>query len=613
MDKYLGSSGKRIWTFRINFVFLQAEKQKTSIMWRSLCTVLLATLLLSSCNRYQYPRQLVEADSLLAYSADSALLLLSQWQPKLRNASDADYHYFQLLQLAAEDKTYVIHTSDSIVRALISYYEDADDTHQLTRVYYLAGRVYRDMQRMPEALEFFHKSLELLAHTRNFQLQALISSQMGTILTLQKNYTEALDFFKQAYELDSKENDLKSQTFDLRDIANIYKNTKNYSMALQYYKEALETAQEADLPDMVGELYAQLAYVYYSQEDISQAKYYIEKSLSDVNKDDTLCVYSLAVEIFNGIGELDRAKTLLTTLRQYDNLYAKRFVSISYADIAKKEGNAALTFQYTDDYGRYTDSIMTANNSSAIAKILAMYNYNKKVEEVNRLENTNRRHKMLLIVVLLSVLIVSYIVYEAWCSQRRKQTETEINFANYRSKQNQLMQISQQAIEEKNNELSRLKQKLESKDGENLNLQKQITALESEIIIAQEEKALHEKKAEKANLTIINTELYATIRQRLHNPDMSQHLTTEEWNEMDRVVNQAFDGFSEQLRQYVPKISVHEYRVSLALKFGLKIKDIAEITSHSMQALGSTRSRLYAKAFGNKGVAADWDKFISSL
>lgn len=372
MDKYLGSSGKRIWTFRINFVFLQAEKQKTSIMWRSLCTVLLATLLLSSCNRYQNPRQLVEADSLLAYSADSALLLFSQWQPKLRNASDADYHYFQLLQLAAEDKTYVIHTSDSIVRAL-------------------------------------------------------------------------------------------------------------------------------------------------------------------------------------------------------------------------------------------------ANNSSAIAKILAMYNYNKKVEEVNRLENTNRRHKMLLIVVLLSVLIVSYIVYEAWCSQRRKQTETEINFANYRSKQNQLMQISQQAIEEKNNELSRLKQKLESKDGENLNLQKQITALESEIIIAQEEKALHEKKAEKANLTIINTELYATIRQRLHNPDMSQHLTTEEWNEMDRVVNLAFDGFSEQLRQYVPKISVHEYRVSLALKFGLKIKDIAEITSHSMQALGSTRSRLYAKAFGNKGVAADWDKFISSL
>jgi hypothetical protein len=51
----------------------------------------------------------------------------------------------------------------------------------------------------------------------------------------------------------------------------------------------------------------------------------------------------------------------------------------------------------------------------------------------------------------------------------------------------------------------------------------------------------------------------------------------------------------------------------MLIKIGIKPVDIAYLTSHTEEAISSTRRRLYERAFHKKGKPSDWDKTILSI
>ena len=68
--------------------------------------------------------------------------------------------YYQLLTIKAKDKAYITHTSDSLIKNVVKYYEERKDRERLQETYYYAGRVYRDMGDEPQALEHLQKAIE---------------------------------------------------------------------------------------------------------------------------------------------------------------------------------------------------------------------------------------------------------------------------------------------------------------------------------------------------------------------------------------------------------------------------------------------------------------------
>ena len=89
-------------------------------------------------------------------------------------------------------------------------------------------------------------------------------------------------------------------------------------------------------------------------------------------------------------------------------------------------------------------------------------------------------------------------------------------------------------------------------------------------------------------------------------------LKEDQWEELSRIVDEAYSDFSDKLLGYC-KLSTHEFRVCLLIKIGIRPQDISNLTAHSKQSISTTRNRLFKRIFGDKGSGKDWDEFIVSL
>ena len=143
------------------------------------------------CGHKPYPQSLMTADSLASACPDSAVSLLKSIAGTMQDEPEATRMYYRLLCIKANDKAYILHTSDSLILPMLHYYIEKNDKRHLPEAYYYAGRVYRDLGDAPQALEYFEKALELDPDEKN------------TVATLKELYFKLRDKdpkYNQLYE-----------------------------------------------------------------------------------------------------------------------------------------------------------------------------------------------------------------------------------------------------------------------------------------------------------------------------------------------------------------------------------------------------------------------------
>ena len=130
--------------------------------------VVLAVLffLLASCRPVHYPQALLVADSLCAAHPQRALEWLDSLRPRMEQERKGVRMYYDLLCIKAQDKAYMPHTSDSLIQAVLHYYEERADRRHLPEAYYYAGRVASDLGDAPQALDYFGKRRWIISARR---------------------------------------------------------------------------------------------------------------------------------------------------------------------------------------------------------------------------------------------------------------------------------------------------------------------------------------------------------------------------------------------------------------------------------------------------------------
>ena len=81
-----------------------------------------------SCGHKPYPQPLITADSLTNVLPDSAITLLKNIENALQNEPEATRMYYRLLCTKANDKAYILHTSDSLILPVLHYYIESVKT-----------------------------------------------------------------------------------------------------------------------------------------------------------------------------------------------------------------------------------------------------------------------------------------------------------------------------------------------------------------------------------------------------------------------------------------------------------------------------------------------------
>ena len=255
-------------------------------------------------------------------------------------------------------------------------------------------------------------------------------------------------------------------------------------------------------------------------------------------------------------------------------------------------------------YANVTDTIVQINASEYSARANAEFD-NKEVEdENNRLRaNEGRRNMVITLSVLVMVVVVGYYFVFRY-RQKRKYKKLQALCEVIQNR-------SDKAAERYNRELQEVKEKLNGAGIENSDLRMRYELKVRQLESLLQKNALLNKISTTSDSLWKETEMYAFLNKLYDNREPITQDTIN-WEELGNLLFDIFPTFRTGLMQF-KKMKDQPYHVCLLIKAGCSVQQIAYLTIKSVEAINSTRRRLYMTNFGSSGKPSEWDEIIRGL
>ena len=561
-----------------------------------------------SCQRAEksYPPAMQRAIGLLSARPDSALYYLSQLDSQMADEPEETRVYHRLLTLAAEDKLYVPHTSDSLIREIVRYYEGYGDSDKLMMAYYYQGSVWRDMNDAPRAIDCYHRALEAGRHTRCSDLLISIYSQLGTLLAYQGVYDESLQATRTALALCRQYRDTLSSPFFLRNIGRIWDIRRNKDSVYHYYNAALQQARYNQDSVMIEAVLLELGAISLSFNEVDTAKMLLEKVKH--RNDRKRFFHGILGRIYSREGQRDSARVYFNRALPYAGLRQQVTLHEELARLDYAEGRYAEAFSHASQSMALRDSITSLTETEEVAKINALYNYHR-TEEMNRqLEQRNRRQRGWLYGIVSAALLVACAT-AVWL--RQKKHEAALQRQKIRNLEAEQYRRSEAYRAESRRQLSELEAQLCKAEKDKDTARRELLETRHALLelsaakdrIEQQERGLLVSQLHRSSV-------YAFFHKAAHE---EIRITAENWQELRAAIDAAYDDFTGRLYSLCPNLSEMELHICWLIKIQLSPKDMAQVVGRSQSAVSMARTRLYKKIHQKEGTTSDFDKFITDL
>lgn len=572
---------------------------------------ILLLMCICACTNKPYPQSLRVADSLIHNNPDSAVILLEELKRSMAFEPQATQMYYQLLTIKAKDKAYITHTSDSLIKTVVKYYEERKDRERLPETYYYAGRVYRDLGDAPQALEYLQKAIESTKDCTDYRLISRIYSQTGTLYLYQDTYDQALEVFRKAYQYCLSDKDSIGMVYSLRDIGRTFTTLNCADSALYYYKGALNYAEQIHNNHLVGVVQAELSGLYIQLEMYPEAFTAIQCSNKYIKGHNIAPFYAILADYYYYTNQLDSATFYYTQTASFDDLYQKQGSYKGLGNIARKKGQYKEAMEYFDKYLICTDSIKDITNTETIRKMQSLYNYQLKEKENSRLQHQAANYKLwnILLVFSLLSLVFLFIAYH----QFRKKKEQQQLVKQERIKQTQKERYAQSNtyLEKNKEQIKEVELSLHKAEIEKDQLRQDLLKAQKSLIEKTNEQITATQRVQKqSELALKHSDIYKKFHFAVQGSD--EKIGNDDWKELMCAVDEAYNQFTTRLLELYPMKTI-EIQVCVLIKIGLSPAQIAFITIRSRQAISSIRKRLYSKVMGKDGTPEQWDNFISTF
>lgn len=561
-----------------------------------------------SCQRAEksYPPAMQRAISLLSARPDSALYYLSQLDSQMADEPEETRMYHRLLTLAAEDKLYVPHTSDSLIREIVRYYEGYGDSDKLMMAYYYQGSVWRDMNDAPRAIDCYHRALEAGRHTRCSDLLISIYSQLGTLLAYQGVYDESLRATRTALALCRQYRDTLSSPFFLRNIGRIWDIRRNKDSVYHYYNAALQQARYNQDSVMIEAVLLELGAISLSFNEVDTAKMLLEKVKH--RNDRKRFFHGILGRIYSREGQRDSARAYFNRALPYAGLRQQVTLHEELARLDYAEGRYAEAFSHASQSMALRDSVTSLTETEEVAKINALYNYHR-TEEMNRqLEQRNRRQRGWLYGIVSAALLAACAT-AVWL--RQKKHEAALQRQKIRNLETEQYRRSEAYRAESRRQLAELEAQLCKAEKDKDTARRELLETRHALLelsaakdrIEQQERGLLVSQLHRSSV-------YAFFHKAAHE---EVRITAKNWQELRAAIDAAYDDFTGRLYSLCPNLSEMELHICWLIKIQLSPKDMVQVVGRSQSAVSMARTRLYKKIHQKEGTTSDFDKFIADL
>ena len=567
---------------------------------KHLLPIILSILLLSACGesgRMQF-EQLQQIDSIAEVNADSAVAMIKTINRDTLSSNDNKY-YYDLLKIRTNDKAYIAHTSDSAMLSVINYFENHDFNNLLPVAYYYGGRVYSDLGDAPQALEYFHKTLD--CENINTKTKAVAYSQVASIYHEQKIYDLAIPAYNKAIELNNKNNNYINILYNTHNLGEIYSAQNKKDSAIIIFNEILKYASEIGNQKLISTTKLSLAELFLFKHNYKQSSVLLESIKQPLPNEDSILIANTYAHLYYRLNDVD------STIYYCNKLIKSQFIKAQLNGYNILANLHMHNNRINDAYDamimstKLSDSIRKIQTPQEIRQLSAIYNYQIRERENNKLKQEAQENEIKIIYLCGSIFIIVVVaLITTYALRMRNKAQKE--------KINRILgehYQSQNLISNAEKRISTLEDLLANETNKSQSLINELAIQKESLQLFTQQAKLREDAAN----AIETAEIVARFRKTLSN---DSNPSDNDWEQLDKYINQQFPGFKNVLYK-LAKLSEIEYQVCLLLKAKFTPTEITKLVNLSKSGLGNARKRLFVKAFKTDGTASDWDKFIISL
>ena len=573
-----------------------------------------------------------KVENLMPQHPDSALMLLEQIENK-ENLSRKDKAHYSLLLTEAEDKTYVTHTTDSLISIAADYYEKTDDLGRKAKAWYYKGRINQDLGHPLKAQEYYLKALRDEEKIEDHALLGRIHNHIGMLYAYQKVYEKALPFQKKAVENFHLINDSTGQVFALRDLGRTFLMLGLQDSSIICNQKAIALMRKRIIPSV----YTELAGLYIDRQRMEEAHGLLRTSLQNVAKPQAKYpVYLVLGELYKKSGQIDSARFYLQACINSAPLPETRAGGLFHLkEIALEKGQWEQAALLSKQYELLKDSIEQGKNAESIRNVQAFYSYNEIEQDLweARLYASKQKSFYSLLITaclfLLTVALLRFIHYRRERKnllqrlkaneeqiQRNEQTLKNISDVKdslqneiqiYKTTERQLSKEKDVRLKRTNEEIRQKIMQLEKLSHTKDELEKNLLTLRSENsnLKKREQAREEERKKIEESERLQNERLYDKFRS-----PAGWEPTDTDWHKLFISVDKLYPKMVTTLQKST-SLNESERKICYLSKIGVKPGAIEILLGKGNVSV--YRKRLYEKLTKKEGAAKDFDKYISDI
>ena len=595
--------------------------------------LILIPIIWISCDGMGHPTiDFRKVENLMPQHPDSALMLLEQIENK-ENLSRKDKAHYSLLLTEAEDKTYVTHTTDSLISIAADYYEKTDDLERKGKAWYYKGRINQDLGHPLKAQEYYLKALRDEEKIEDHALLGRIHNHIGMLYAYQKVYEKALPFQKKAVENFHLINDSTGQVFALRDLGRTFLMLGLQDSSIICNQKAIALMRKRIIPSV----YTELAGLYIDRQRLEEAHGLLRTSLQNVAKPQAKYpVYLVLGELYKKSGQIDSARFYLQACINSAPLPETRAGGLFHLkEIALEKGQWEQAALLSKQYELLKDSIEQGKNAESIRNVQAFYSYNEIEQDLweARLYASKQKSFYSLLITaclfLLTVALLRFIHYRRERKnllqrlkaneeqiQRNEQTLKNISDVKdslqneiqiYKTKERQLSKEKDEQLKRTNEEIRQKIMQLEKLSHTKDELEKNLLTLRSENsnLKKREQAREEERKKIEESERLQNERLYDKFRS-----PAGWEPTDTDWHKLFISVDKLYPKMVTTLQKST-SLNESERKICYLSKIGVKPGAIEILLGKGNVSV--YRKRLYEKLTKKEGAAKDFDKYISDI
>ena len=332
------------------------------------CSIFCICLMFACKNVEPYPDTLLRIDSLTIHHSDSALYMLNLLDDFMPTQSEEIRMYHCFLKAKAIEGCHKPHTSDSLMKQVVKYYQKNGPPEKLMEAYFLLACVYRDLNDALNALEYYQKATDVRTEYPHHLLKSQAYSQMGTLFTYQGMHYEAMEVYRKACFHAQWECDSLHIAEHYRKLAQNFAVRNKMDSTMHYYELAGRYDAKGSIHERID--------VYIRQKEFDKALRILKENRES---------YSGWGDYYHGTNKRDSASIYYQQALKGGNVNLLERLNIYRRLVlyAEERGRIMQALLYTKKVNSLLDSLSKNHNMEVEDRMRAMYtrHYEAKTEK----------------------------------------------------------------------------------------------------------------------------------------------------------------------------------------------------------------------------------------